>query len=355
MSHSYRSFVVVAQDTEGTPVRPDSQRPDQLIELKTSADLTDWIGSDVTSLTAAETAAHLSTRAWQRSPANSSTTDRNWAGVGCRVVEITAARLGAVVVHTHERTDLLQWSLPLDEASRFHAATSQLLDSVLERLARGQHPDSAVLREVIPGLSHRWAGASAEIRELLAGNIGVVWRQPRGELTLTRPADVGAVLSGAFNPLHEGHAALRHAAADYLGVETAYELPIVNADKPPIDFLSLEQRTAQFTDAPLALSRAATFAEKASFLPGMTFVVGFDTAIRILEPRYYGGPDAMLHVLRQFGDAGGSFLVAGRLCGGEFQTCSDLPRPAPVRDLFEELPASRFRMDVSSTEVRRQR
>lgn len=166
-------------------------------------------------------------------------------------------------------------------------------------------------------------------------------------------AAAGAVVSGAFHPLHDGHLGLAEAAQRHLGRPIAFELAVANADKPTIPLDEAHRRAAQFAGrAPLVLTRAARFHEKARLLPGTVFVLGADTAARVLEPRFYPegeGLDAAMAVVRA---AGGRFLVAGRRSERGFLTLADLDVPARHADLFEELPASAFRADVSSTGIR---
>ena len=129
------------------------------------------------------------------------------------------------------------------------------------------------------------------------------------------------LLCGSFHPLHFGHEQLRAAAERQLGGPVYYEMSIRNVDKPPLDFLSIERRRAQFTELPLALTAAPTFAEKAAALPGVVFVMGVDTAERIVRPRYYGGSDAALReALSRVRKAGCRFLVAGRKVDERFET-----------------------------------
>jgi hypothetical protein len=46
-------------------------------------------------------------------------------------------------------------------------------------------------------------------------------------------------------------------------------------------------------------------------------------------------------------------LVAGRLeAGGQWIGLDRVPVPAAFRDLFAAIPAERFRLDISSTELR---
>jgi hypothetical protein len=161
-------------------------------------------------------------------------------------------------------------------------------------------------------------------------------------------------LCGAFHPLHFGHRQMRAVAARRLGGPIYYEMSIRNVDKPPLDFLSIDRRRAQFTDEPLALTAAPTFAEKAAVLPRVTFVVGVDTAERIVHPRYYGGSEEAMHgALTRIRDAGNRFLVAGRKIGERFETLADIVVPPEFAPLFIAIPPEEFRADISSTELRR--
>ena len=99
-----------------------------------------------------------------------------------------------------------------------------------------------------------------------------------------------ALLPGSFNPLHRGHTTLAAVAAVWLGVPVHFELSITNADKPDLPVEEVERRVAQFTGVgPVWLTRAASFARKAELFPGTAFVLGWDTAVRVIDPKYYGG------------------------------------------------------------------
>lgn len=164
-----------------------------------------------------------------------------------------------------------------------------------------------------------------------------------------------AVLSGSFNPLHRGHYGLRSAAADLLGASVLFELSVVNADKGRLPAMELTRRLRQFRD-PVAITAAPLFQDKARLFPGCWFVIGFDTAVRILAPQYYqNGESGMRQVLASLHQAGHRFLVAARsIDGGTAQTLRDLAVPKGLEYLFRELPVHRFRDDISSTELRRQ-
>jgi hypothetical protein len=188
--------------------------------------------------------------------------------------------------------------------------------------------------------------------DLLAGRRAVLWRSPDGEVAETAGRPRG-VLAGSFNPLHRGHRLLREAAEERLHGPVCYELSVLNADKPPLDGAEVLRRLAQFEDGSVAVTRAATFVDKATLLPGATFVVGIDTAARIVNTRFYGGdPREMHRCLAAIKDAGCRFLVAGRWIAGRFQTLSEIGVPPKHTGLFLELSAGEFRCDLSSTELR---
>jgi len=169
-----------------------------------------------------------------------------------------------------------------------------------------------------------------------------------------RPGETGGVMvSGAFNPLHDGHVGMADAAQRYLGRPLAFELPIINADKPELKALEVFQRARQFiSQAPVILTRAPLFDQKAALLPNSVFVLGADTAARVLEARFYPGVNGLERSLDTVRAHGGRFLVAGRSIAGRFFTLADLDLPERHRDLFEALPEASFRKDVSSSEIR---
>jgi len=93
------------------------------------------------------------------------------------------------------------------------------------------------------------------------------------------------VLPTSANPLHEGHLAM---------AQWAYEISERNADKPPLDYLEIDDRVrgaggvcnGDKCVGEVFLSSAGTFAEKARIMPGTTFLVGADTFLRLLDKRF---------------------------------------------------------------------
>ena len=163
-----------------------------------------------------------------------------------------------------------------------------------------------------------------------------------------------ALLPGSFSPIHQGHRGLAEAARNISGVEVGYELSVTNVDKPALEQAEILERLARFEETETAvLTRAETFFKKARLFPGRTFVVGWDTAIRLVAPRYYGGDtEAMMMALAEMLAAGTRFLVAGREDQGVFKTLDDVPVPQGFQGLFKDIPEDRFREDISSTQIR---
>lgn len=191
--------------------------------------------------------------------------------------------------------------------------------------------------------------------ELLAGRLGTLTVGPDGRERGNDPP-AGALLSGAFNPLHQGHEGMAAAAAALTGLPVAFELAVVNADKGALEAGEIQRRAAQFAGRhTLVLSRAPLFVQKAALYPGRAFVLGYDTAARLVAPRYYGGEAGLLVALTTLRDAGCRFLVAGRVADGRFSTLADLPVPPAYAGLFTPIPEDLFRADISSTELRARR
>lgn len=182
------------------------------------------------------------------------------------------------------------------------------------------------------------------------------------------------IVPGSFNPPHFGHVELAKAALKATESNVAwFELSIVNADKPSLDVETVADRLSRFLllkDLPqqwgVVLTNAALFSHKVSLLQPkqvtrgasssepLTFVVGTDTLVRILDPKYYDNDREKM--LRTISSMPCHFVVGGRLdqkrSSPEFLTGEDfIPQlPADLQGMFTLL--KDFRVDVSSTELR---
>ena len=212
------------------------------------------------------------------------------------------------------------------------------------------------LPDLVPGESVAVAQHSVDrpLERLLDASVGSLMYYGPGAFVADEPL-IAAVLSGSFNPLHDGHYRLARAAARRLGLPVVYELSVYNVDKPPLSPAEIERRLAQFVDRPrrVVLTCEPLYSGKAALLPGCTFVIGYDTAARLVDPRYYhGDPGAVRAALRAIREQGCRFLIAGRLVDGVFRTLADVDVPDGFDDLFDSLPEDDFRLDLSSTDLR---
>ena len=244
----------------------------------------------------------------------------------------------------------------------------------LEKNARSRSEEEDLVAELIIGLLAKESGvkqcpelsltdadrldihrtvASPELADVWNRRQPIAWSLADGSWSLQPTVPAAGILSGSFAPRHQGHVELQQAAESILGGPVHYELPAVNADKPPLDFRTIETRRTVFTDHPLAITSAPTFAQKAELFPGTSFVIGADTAIRVIDPRFYDDdPDERDAALAKIADCDCRFLVAGRMTDDRFLDLESLKLPPGSESLFSEIPANVFRCDVSSSEIR---
>jgi hypothetical protein len=260
-----------------------------------------------------------------------------------------------LAVHTGSQT--LTRSLTLNKGARDRAGEEAVLDVVLlNALAEAFGLPERVEVPLLPGEQIR-----SEL-SVIADSLGAVVRGERGAVCVESDGRIRAdapapklVVPGAFNPVHAGHWGLARVGEVLTGLSAVFELSVTNVDKPPLSAEEVRRRVAQFVPwAPVWLVRAPTFVEKARLFPGVTFVVGADTAERVVAPRYYGdSAEAMGRALDEIRGHGCRFLVAGRAdAGRRFAELHHIDIPEGHRDLFTAIPAAAFRVDVSSTGLR---
>ena len=283
------------------------------------------------------------------------------AGVACAAALATdRPRRGEHRVHAAARTGSGRISLGvvMEKGRRDRAAEERLAGVLVLR--------AAALAAGVRGRAGLGLSGSERLEASLGPGIGddpldlliggaVDWVRVGGDGAMSCEAGAErAIMPGSFNPLHRAHTQLAAAARSILGDEVGLEISISNVDKPDLTRDEIISRLRSIGGAaPVVVTREARFSGKAELFPGTTFVVGYDTAERVMDPAYHGGDrDGPLRALERVRGAGCRFLVAGRLAGGAFRSLSDLAVPPGFGDLFCPIPESAFRLDISSTQMR---
>ena len=320
--------------------------------------LDDYIGATGPFRVDAETARLMSLRAYRRcvefaggGPA---------IGLGCTAALATNRdRRGEdrafIVVRADAEYDCCQLLFPKGKASR-EEQEEVLSKAALRQLVRAlMCSDDAGLdvHPVAEGHCSRLPVVDG-IESLLEGGVATVLLERDGGIGLPEQPNPGVVFPGSFNPLHRGHEELATAVRRRLDQEVYLELSVSNVDKPLLPYASVLERLDGLKGRfPVLVTRAATFREKGRLFPGTCFVMGYDTAERLLDPRYYPkGKAGVVATLQFFADEGIHFLVAGRSHDGVFRTMADLPVPTEHADLFTGMDEREFRNDLSSSDLR---
>lgn len=280
-------------------------------------------------------------------------------GLGCTATIATdrlkrGAHRAHVALWDGER--VTTYSLVLEKGARDRAGEERVVSQLVMRaLAKGAGVGSIAV-DTRPGerIAITRGDVSRPLERLLAGPIERLVVYGPGTMVPDGAVEGVAVLPGAFNPLHHGHLALARTAEARLGRPVMFELSVHNVDKLPLAAGEIHRRLRQFEcGRRVALTREPLFREKARLFPGCPFVIGYDTAVRVVDPAYYGGSaDEMQAALAAIRAHECRFLVAGREVDGVFKMAGALDVPEGYGDLFEGLTEDEFREDISSTAIR---
>ena len=160
------------------------------------------------------------------------------------------------------------------------------------------------------------------------------------------------VLSGSFNPLHKGHINLLEVSKNEHKLKPIYEISISNVDKSKIEFKDLLKRSNQFKSlGKLVITNSANFREKSFIFKNSIFVIGYDTALRLIEKKYY--KDDIDMAFNDIEKNNCSFLVAGRFINSKYNNASSI-NFYEFKKFFSTLSEEKFRLDISSSQLRSQ-
>ncbi len=249
---------------------------------------------------------------------------------------------GHLVVHSHQATHQCSFRLPFDVIEASQYLRSLVLDTLEREFGLFNAAESEQQRSSI------WLHQQAQPQ----------WQQlVRGETSVVGDCPEKPVLfPGSFHPLHQGHRRMVALASARLHQGVHLEISVTNADKPELDFLTIGQRVREAEAfAPVVLTQAPRFVDKARLFPGATFLIGADTAVRLNHVRFYDDSlrkrDAAIATIA---DQGCRFLVFGRLMEEAFFGESELALTRRLRELCEFVTVDEFRVDISSRELRRE-
>jgi nicotinic acid mononucleotide adenylyltransferase len=261
-------------------------------------------------------------------------------------------------VAVYDAASLRQYHLVLRKGQRTRQQEEQLVSLLIIKAiaAACQVNDELALELSAAEVLEEHFESVRLLPQMLAGEVAWLTISSAGNITRGETLSGVILLSGSFNPLHQGHRQLAEIAARRLQRPLFFELPLVNAAKGQIQPEETLRRSAQFIGfAPLLLTQAPLFSQKAELFPNSVFIVGADTAMRLLQPRFYhDDPAEMFAAFDTIQRQGCHFLVAGRVEPDEdhFLTMADVDIPAGYQDLFEQIPEADFRLDISSSEIR---
>lgn len=316
------------------------------------AALNEYLGGKPDQFCSEPTARAMAMAAWMRACLVEDADPYKFVGVGMTASLVSGTpKKGEHRIHVGVQTawQTASYSLTLNKGARSRSEEEQLAARLLIS-ALGEvclKTENSHQIQLLSGekIERRIQVAEQGWTELLLGERGMVYAGERSRLK--------GVFPGAFNPLHAGHREMMAHANRRLG-KVAYEISITNVDKPPIDFIEVQNRLSGIGQRDVVLTNAPRFRDKAALLPNTTFVVGIDTLLRIADPNYYSGDqEARDKAIEHIAMVGCRFLVFGRQLKGRFCCADDVEIPADLRELCDAVPECEFHEDVSSTELRK--
>lgn len=162
-----------------------------------------------------------------------------------------------------------------------------------------------------------------------------------------------ALMSGAFNPPHQGHFGAAEAMMKEYGRQTIFEITAKPPHKEALTVQQLLQRAQLLRGQPRLFTQEEPFyLDKARALIGMPMVVGADAMLRILDPQWCKNPHILLE---EFNKLNTRFYINGRKVNGKFTNRDDIEATLSENTwaLFHHLTFGlNGKFDMSSSEIR---
>ncbi len=211
----------------------------------------------------------------------------------------------------------------------------EIFKKILKNKAEADIPVANLLLKTLEGMNSKNYIAPLKV------DMGIKDNRPR------------VILSGSFNPCHKNHLAMARIASEKYNCPVDFEISLANVDKPPIDFISLEQRIdsiLKYHDneyiGNIYLSNSPLFADKAVLFPNCVFLIGTDTLNRLFNIKYYRSGEDKQSLLDHFKNYHTRFMVFQRK---DAFISSNMEIP----EICEIVPLSSYKDDgTSSTKIR---
>ena len=164
-----------------------------------------------------------------------------------------------------------------------------------------------------------------------------------------------ALMSGAFNPPHDGHLEMQEQMWRKFNMPVMYEITANPPHKGALSVQDLLQRAKALrgNDALFTWSKP-TYLDKARAYPGHSIVMGADAFLRMLDPKWGLNIDEMIN---EFYNLGTHFYVGGRTVNGRYMTIENIMDEANLKTntgwkLWHLIHKLHIKSDTSSTEIR---